>query len=611
MRLINCIAGVIIARTSVMFAGSATAAELAMLEQLGGRVSLQDYDECILQAAGERYRCITETILEGNGIAQNVFDMAVAQMVYPSFGGFLRKHTGSCASVENGCRLAGDNEPGINTMLEAHRLLSVLFETDDTPPFYKMEFLCDNRILAFLEGCDKDFLPHGVRLYLPEESVHDKGRHIEETFRQQLSGVIKKGNDIVIVTRTEGLEPYVVRSCAQAVEKPMVFIEAGFLERRTFDKTAAMLIREAVLYRAGIFLAGFNMDILKRLDTDGKSFILDFCDRAHKYRIPVGIGVDHELYREMKPAKRRGMELFFADSREKAGNISFYRKLSDVPFGTLVEPDRNITPDSLVIPRHQKEVLERICSHVRYEKKVYDDWGMDEKYPYGKGIPVLFAGPPGTGKTMAAYVISNMLDIPLYRVDLSQVADKYIGETEKHLQKIFDCAEENQVLLFFDEADALFGKRSEVRESKDRYANMEISYILQRIEQYDKIAILATNLRENIDAAFIRRMKYIIDFQRPDKAMRGELWRGSFSDGVPVGDIDFDFLAGQFELTGGNIKNIVLTASFLAAAKDERVGMAHIFKAVENEYYKYSKKLLPEDFGDYGWIFARNYEDTN
>lgn len=609
MRLINCIAGVIIARTAVIFSDSATASELGMLEALGGGVSLRDYDECILRPAGERYRYITETILEGNGIAQNVFDMAVAQMAHPSFGGFMRKHTGSCACVENGCRLAGDKEPGISTMLEAYRLLSELFETQDTPPFYKMEFLCDNRILAFLEGCDKDFLPHGVRLYLPEESVRDWGRHIDEAFRHQLAGAIKKGNDIVIVTRTEGTEAYVVRACAQDAEKNMVFLEAGFLEKRTFDKTAAMLIREAVLYQAGIFLAGFNMDILRRLDTDGKSFIMDFCDRAHQYRIPVGIGMDHELYRGMRLAKRHDMELFFADSRGKDRDIRFYRKLSDVPFGTLVEPDKNITPESLVIPLHQKEVLERICSHVRHEKKVYDDWGMEEKYPYGKGIPVLFAGPPGTGKTMAAYVISSMLDIPLYRVDLSQVADKYIGETEKHLQKIFDCAEQNQVLLFFDEADALFGKRSEVRESKDRYANMEISYILQRIEQYDKIAILATNLRENIDAAFIRRMKYIIDFQRPDQAMRGEIWRGSFSDGVPVGDIDFDFLAGQFELTGGNIKNIVLTASFLAAARDERVGMPHIFKAVENEYYKYSKKLLPEDFGDYGWILARNDEE--
>lgn len=605
MRLINCIAGVIIARTAVMFSDSVTdmEAELGVLEKIGSSVSLLDYDKYIMQESGERYRYITETILQGNAVAQNVFDMAVAQMVYPSYGGFMRKHTGSCACIENGCRMSGDNEYGINEMLDSYRLLSVLFETEDTPPFFKVEFFCDNRILAFLEGRDKDFIAHGVQLYLPQEFAHEQGLCIDESFRQQLARAIKNGNDFGIVTRSEGAETFIVPECASDAGKNMVFMQAGFLEKGSFDKTAAMLIREAMLYRAGIFIAGLNANILKRLGIDGKSFIMDFRDRVQKYQIPIGIGLDYELNQEIKLQKWRGMELFFADGREDMGNIRFCRKLSDVPFGTLEEPDKNITLDNLIIPSHQKEVLERICSHVRHEKKVYIDWGMDEKYRYGKGVPVLFAGPPGTGKTMAAYVISNMLGIPLYKVDISQVADKYIGETEKHLQKIFDCAEENNVLLFFDEADALFGKRSEVKESKDRYANMEISYILQRIEQYDKIAILATNLRENIDAAFIRRMKYIIDFQRPDKAMREEIWRGSFSDGVPVGDIDFGFLAKQFELTGGNIKNIVLTASFLAAGKDEQVSMSHIFKAVENEYYKYSKKLLPEDFGEYGYLF--------
>jgi SpoVK/Ycf46/Vps4 family AAA+-type ATPase len=182
------------------------------------------------------------------------------------------------------------------------------------------------------------------------------------------------------------------------------------------------------------------------------------------------------------------------------------------------------------------------------------------------------------------------------------VADKYIGETEKHLQRVFEFADENETLLFFDEADALFGKRSEVKESKDRYANMEISYILQRIEQFDGIAILATNIRENMDSAFIRRMKYIVDFPMPDKDMREQIWRNGFSGRVPMGDIDFDYLAGQFEFSGGNIKNIILTATFLAAGRNEKVEMSHIFESVENEYFKYNKKMTIKDFGKYGYM---------
>jgi SpoVK/Ycf46/Vps4 family AAA+-type ATPase len=158
------------------------------------------------------------------------------------------------------------------------------------------------------------------------------------------------------------------------------------------------------------------------------------------------------------------------------------------------------------------------------------------------------------------------------------------------------------MLLFFDEADAIFGRRSEVKDSKDRYANMEISYILQRIEQYDGIAILASNLSENIDSAFIRRMKYLVDFPMPDKDMRLQIWKNGFSKGVPKDDIDYEYLAESFELAGGNIKNIILTATFLAAGRNENVGMGHIFEGIKNEYHKYNKKMTVGDFGKYGYM---------
>lgn len=165
---------------------------------------------------------------------------------------------------------------------------------------------------------------------------------------------------------------------------------------------------------------------------------------------------------------------------------------------------------------------------------MYDEWNLESRYSYGKNVSALFYGPPGTGKTMAVHVIANMLNLPLYRIDLSQVVDKYIGETEKRLEEIFNAAEKNNTVLFFDEADAIFGKRSDVHEAKDKYANTEVSYILQRIEQYDGIVILATNYRKNIDEAFMRRIRYVVEFSLPDARLRKELWKSSFSDEIPT-----------------------------------------------------------------------------
>ncbi|MBQ6886964.1 MAG: ATP-binding protein [Lachnospiraceae bacterium] len=230
---------------------------------------------------------------------------------------------------------------------------------------------------------------------------------------------------------------------------------------------------------------------------------------------------------------------------------------------------------------------------------------MQSKYTYGTGVSCLFAGPPGTGKTMAAQIMSTMLELPLYRVDLSQVVDKYIGETEKKLEAIFNLAEKSNTILFFDEADSIFGKRSEVSEAKDRYANTEVSYILQRIDEYDGIVILATNFKNNIDEAFMRRIRYVVEFVMPDAEMRYEIWKGCFPAEVPVEDIDFQYLANRFELSGGNIKNIVLNAVFLAAAEDVPVNMMHILESLRMEKLKMGKVMIARDFGEYGFYFEK------
>ena len=214
-------------------------------------------------------------------------------------------------------------------------------------------------------------------------------------------------------------------------------------------------------------------------------------------------------------------------------------------------------------------------------------WGFDRKLSGGKGLSALFAGPPGTGKSMAAEVIAGELRLDLYKIDLAHIVSKYIGETEKNLDRVFRAAENATVVLFFDEADALFGKRSEVKDSHDRYANIEIAYLLQKMEEYEGLAILATNLRQNLDEAFVRRLQFVVEFPFPDEAYRRRIWQVSFPSETPIdADVDLALLAREVKLAGGNIRNIALAGAFRAAAAGAPVGMDHLLHAARREYQK-------------------------
>ncbi len=246
--------------------------------------------------------------------------------------------------------------------------------------------------------------------------------------------------------------------------------------------------------------------------------------------------------------------------------------------------------EDIVLPPDQLAQLQEICNQAKYRHIVYETWGFNRKLSIGKGLNVLFSGPPGTGKTMAAEVIANELQLELYKIDLSQVVSKYIGETEKNLNRIFTAAETANAILFFDEADALFGKRSEVRDAHDRYANIEIGYLLQKMEEFEGISILTTNLRQNLDEAFVRRLAFTVHFPSPDAASRRCIWEGIWTEEIPLSpDLDFDFLAQQFKLSGGNIKNIALSAAFLAAKADTGVMMEHLLQGIRREYQKMGK----------------------
>lgn len=243
--------------------------------------------------------------------------------------------------------------------------------------------------------------------------------------------------------------------------------------------------------------------------------------------------------------------------------------------------------EDLIVPPDQLQILQELVATVLGRPLVLDDWGLGGKLASSRGVTVLFAGPPGTGKTMAAEVISGELGLDLYKIDLSTVISKYIGETEKNLEQIFLEAETSNAILFFDEADALFGKRSEVRDSHDRYANIEISYLLQRMEAYDGITILATNLRANLDEAFKRRLQFAVDFPFPEENDRLRIWQALFPQNAPhEADIDLALMARRFKLAGGNIRNILVNAAYLAAADGGRLGMAHLLHGAKRELQK-------------------------
>lgn len=260
---------------------------------------------------------------------------------------------------------------------------------------------------------------------------------------------------------------------------------------------------------------------------------------------------------------------------------------------------RKINPvygwDDIILSADPRIQLEELCNQAKYRPRVYQDWGFEKRLSRGKGLNVLFSGLPGTGKTMAAEVIAQELQLDLYQIDLSQIVSKYIGETEKNLDRIFTAAANSNAILLFDEADALFGKRSQVQDSHDRYANIEIGYLLQKMEEYEGIAILTTNLRSNLDDAFVRRLRFMIDFPLPNERDRLHIWEQIFPATTPRSpDVDLAALARRFEISGANIRNIALAAAFLAASEGSVVTMTHLIRATQREYQKMGKLLMDD-----------------
>ncbi len=323
----------------------------------------------------------------------------------------------------------------------------------------------------------------------------------------------------------------------------------------------------------------------------------DLADLADKFRLSGGqIHDAAATARNLALARQPAAPQVTLADLHAACRLHSNRKLAEL----AVQISPHYTWDDIVLPDDQTAQLQEIYDQVRHRNLVYDAWGFDGKLALGKGLSILFAGPPGTGKTMAADVLAHCLGLSLYKIDLSAVVSKYIGETEKNLARIFAEATTSNAILFFDEADALFGKRTQVRDAHDRYANVEVSYLLQKMEEYDGVVVLATNLRKNMDEAFVRRLHVTVEFPVPGVADRRRIWEQIWPAAMPRDPgLDLDFLARKVEVAGGSIRNIALAGAFLAAADGGVVTMAHLLHATRREYQKMGKVLTAGELGDH------------
>lgn len=598
-----------------------------------------------------------------NNAVSTAFHLAVAQYLYPEFYHMLKELTGQGATLSLALKLTG--EEGAYTHIQQksfyNNLRNYLSIDKKSWNFLYTELFADERLVLYLSGENKiaGDLEKFSQIYIPghSEKIYGMDKHIEEV-KIALSNTA--GQDSAYILQLCGEQgrgkKTILKAIAESTNTGWIFTDYKSLKRaagKDADYYVWLVKREAYMYGYGIC---YDYDSPEKIE-DIEKFIEEclLCSGD----LPAGICICTDEQTEIIPytgiqvrkvsvpkcSRHERIEVWKGLSIEKNINLNYekygtkfilnpgdikkifdslvtvYRKgiieqemdrlIADFCVDVKAAPKKGsikrvsslYTMEDLKIKPKQKDTLKNICSYIKYSHEVYDIWNMERKYAYGKNVTALFYGPPGTGKTMAANVLSNELKMPLYRIDLSQVVDKYIGETEKRLEEIFTYARSSNVILFFDEADALFSKRTEVKESKDKYANTEVSYILQRIEQFDGIILLATNFRNNIDDAFMRRMKYVVEFEMPDKETRKEIWESGFSREVPLEDIDFEYLAENVELSGGYIKNIILNSVFLGAGECGKVTMKHILLSVTNEYMKLGKVLKPQDFGKYAYYF--------
>jgi ATPase family associated with various cellular activities (AAA) len=501
---------------------------------------------------------------------------------------------------------------------------------DHWVPLPRREICIDARVAAFLlgDGSVDPRLAGLVTLVDPAAVVRDSQNAGLASLVRQASLVYFRGAD-------EEAKRRAAAALASEFESALLIGETGRASRRgDFEDWLDHLAREARLRRAVVYHAGVDALDETAKESVVRAFpecavILSGTQEWKASAEAVTVPFDTPSWRERRRAweaalRKQGMEAAEASLDTLAEAFKFNRgqiaqtTASAVRVASFRSEPARVTHvfeaarersgnemsnlarrvpvargwDDLILPAPHVEQLREICHRVALRHRVLDEWGFGRRLSGGKGVNALFHGHSGTGKTMAAEVIARELELDLYKIDLAGVVSKYIGETEKNLERVFSTAENANVILLFDEADALFGKRSEVRDSHDRYANLEVSYLLQKMEAYEGLSILATNLRQNLDEAFLRRLAFIVPFPFPDEASRRRIWHGIWPKSMPLDpSVNNDGLGDRFLLSGGNIRNVAVGAAYLAAEESNVVNMTHVLRAVRSEFSKMGKSM--------------------
>jgi hypothetical protein len=509
------------------------------------------------------------------------------------------------------------------------RLGAVRLLGDAQTPLAERPIKVADRLAAYLLGARIDELPTPARMRLVPMPAHDPGR---DQAVGAVATILRRESNLPVVLAGPDAESLL----AKAYGRPLVVVHVRDMESR--DVLAEAMLVSAMEDRPLVFEGLEDLDpgerarVLRAIEQRSERTVIAAPHRT----AALALGERTVLLVEAPPPTFAERRQAWADltGTGETGDVAAKFRLSigqiveaaevarlaaaaeERPVPTPAELDlgarqasssrlgelaARLPPgyhwDDLVLPERQRELLQSISAYLRHRDRVLSDWGYEKTVARTQGLKVLFAGESGTGKTMAAQVLAAELGLEIFRVDLATIVSKYIGETEKNLDRIFGAAEGSNAILFFDEADALFGKRSEVSDSHDRYANIEVAYLLQKMEAYAGAVILATNFRRNIDDAFVRRLDFVIDFPFPEADDRRRIWRLLLPEEAPLGDdIDLDFLAGQFKLSGGAIRNCSLSAAFQAADDGGVIEMRHLVRAVAQEYGKQGRLTLEADF---------------
>lgn len=543
----------------------------------------------------------------------------------------------TCAYINNSANTASLTLPGAAAVFFpfdrekihsfADRPVSLLFDDfGESSPL-----VLSKRIVRLLLGKELIFkLPYSETFAVNDGLPEIYGRS------EQLALASDPGFSVFCVEGNAGSgKRFFVKHSAKLRNINMIFADLTGIPGDDLTRTANELRREMLIQRAGCCLVNLdekNAAIAEKLTGHLKDHTVFLCaekkvtfGKIFPCRIRLG-ELSYEdklkLWRQLPVAAEKFAAAYsFGPSRiqkiitgcemtagfQNSGTVTeelLERACLDASEGILKgKASRIVTAfglSDLILPEHEKGLLIEGINYIKYRHKVFDNWNFSSKSFGGRGLSMLLEGSPGTGKTMAASVIANELGLPLFKIDLSKMMSKYIGETEKSLGEVFDIAEQNSAVLLFDETDALFGKRSDIKDSHDKYANVETSFLLQKMDEFNGIIVMTTNFKQNIDDAFMRRITYIIHFPSPDRGCRLKLWSSVFPKEAPLDkSVDPMFLAERFEMTGAMIRGAALSAAFTAAAEDRSISMADIITAVKKQFAKFGKNLANTELGPY------------